>query len=84
MPKIEVKFNTEDKVARAGRPYRIIEMWMTDRDGGWPERSTFNIMPFHARMLLQSLPEFCQAIQEAEIREDSPESSEEAKSEVPF
>ena len=83
MPKIEVRFNSESKISRAGHPYKIIEMWMTDRDGGWPERSTFNIMPFHARMLLQHLPEFCQAIQEAEVREDSPE--EEAKSEeVPF
>ena len=57
MPKINVKFVTEEKISKAGHPYKLIEMWVTDRDGGWPERPTVSIMPFHARLLLQNLPE---------------------------
>ena len=66
MPKIEVRFQPEKKVSKAGREYQLIEMWITDRDGSWPERATISLMPFHARLLLQNLPEFCKAIQDAE------------------
>jgi hypothetical protein len=59
MAKIDVKFVTEEKVSKAGHPYQIVEMWVTDREGGWPERPTVSIMPFHARLLLQNLPELC-------------------------
>jgi len=81
MPKIEVKFSTDQKTSKAGRPYTLIEMWMTDRDGGWPERPTFGVMPFHARMLLQHLPEFCKAVADADGER---EQQQEEKSEVPF
>ena len=66
MPKIEVRFQPESKVSKAGREYQLIEMWITDQGGGWSERPTISMMPFHARLLLQSLPEFCKAIAEAE------------------
>ena len=70
MAKIEVRFVCETKVSGAGREYQIIEMWVTDKNGGWPERPNSTIMPFHARLLLQNLPEFCQAITDADrIRE---------------
>lgn len=72
MPKIEVRFQPENKVSKAGREYQLIEMWITDRDGGWSERPTISIMPFHARLLLQSLPELCKAITEAENLKEAP------------
>ena len=71
MPKIEVRFEAVKKVSKAGREYQLIEMWITDRDGSWPERATISIMPFHARLLLQSLPELCEAIKKAEGMKDS-------------
>ena len=59
MAKINVKFVTESRTSKAGNPYQLIEMWVTDREGGWPDRPTISIMPFHARLLLQNLPELC-------------------------
>jgi hypothetical protein len=59
MAKIEVKFVTESKTSKAGHPYKLIEMWISNREGGWPDRPTISIMPFHARLLLQNLPELC-------------------------
>lgn len=70
MSKIEVRFQPEKKVSKAGRIYTLLEMWITNRDGGWGERATISIMPFHARLLLQNLPEFCEAIKEAEGLKD--------------
>ena len=58
MPKIEVRFQPEKKVSKAGRDYTLLEMWITNRDGGWGDRPTISLMPFHARLLLQNLPEF--------------------------
>ena len=83
MAKIEVRFVPETKISNAGREYQILEMWVTDRDGGWPERPTSTIMPFHARLLLQNLPEFCQAITDADrIKEGGePESANQAAEE---
>ena len=76
MPKIEVRFQPEKKVSKAGRDYTLLEMWITNRDGGWGDRPTISLMPFHARLLLQNLPEFCKAISEAEgLRESQGELS---------
>ena len=66
MPPIEVKFNSETRTSQAGREYNIIEMFITNREGGWDERPNMTIMPFHARLLLQKLPEFCEVIRQAE------------------
>ena len=92
MARIEVRFVCETKISNAGREYQIIEMWVTDKDGGWPERPTTTIMPFHARLLLQTLPEFCQAITDADrIREggkaepaSQPEKEPEEGEDCPF
>lgn len=82
MAKIEVRFQPENKTSKAGREYQLIEMWITDRDGSWSERPTISIMPFHARLLLQSLPEFCKAIKEAEELKDGAAPAAESESEV--
>ena len=76
MPKIEVKFQAEQKVSKAGRDYQLIEMWIAERDGSWPERPTMSMMPFHARLLLQHLPEFCKAIDGAEGLKDGVQSEQ--------
>ena len=69
--KIEVRFQPEKKLSKAGHEYTLLEMWITNRDGTWPERPTVSMMPFHARLLLQSLPEFCTGITAAESLKDS-------------
>tara|TARA_B100001013_G_scaffold331809_1_gene247652 strand:+ start:7864 stop:8136 length:273 start_codon:yes stop_codon:yes gene_type:complete len=80
MPKIEVRFQPESKVSKAGRDYQLIEMWVTNRDGGWSDRPTISMMPFHARLLLQNLPEFCEAIKSTEkLKEGFEEPQEESQ-----
>ena len=69
---IEVKFNSETRTSQAGREYSIIEMFITNREGGWNERPAMTIMPFQARLLLQKLPEFCEAILQAEGNRGEP------------
>tara|TARA_B100000586_G_C20095433_1_gene422180 strand:+ start:777 stop:1031 length:255 start_codon:yes stop_codon:yes gene_type:complete len=81
--KIEVRFQPEKKLSKAGHEYTLVEMWITNRDGSWPDRATVSIMPFHARLLLQNLPEFLEQIKNAEQLKENPES--EASSEpTPF
>ena len=71
--KIEVRFQPEKKLSKAGHEYTLVEMWITNRDGSWPDRATVSIMPFHARLLLQNLPEFLEQIKNAEQLKENPE-----------
>jgi hypothetical protein len=86
MPKINVKFVTEEKTSKAGHPYKLIEMWVTDRDGSWPDRPTVSMMPFHARLLLQNLPELCLEMADSEQPASMVEepTTEESGSTLPF
>ena len=82
--KIEVKFQPEKKLSKAGHEYTLVEMWITNRDGSWPERPTVSIMPFHARLLLQNLPEFLECVKNAENLKDGDSPQETAVSDTPF
>lgn len=82
--KIQVRFEPEKKLSKSGHEYTLVEMWITNRDGSWPERPTVSIMPFHARLLLQNLPEFLECVTKAEKLKDGDSPQESTESATPF
>lgn len=66
MARINVKFGVEQRTSQAGNDYYLIEMRTTDKDGNYRELPDVKLTPFTARLLLEHLPEFCNAIQEGE------------------
>lgn len=82
--KIGVRFQPEKKLSKAGHEYTLVEMWITNRDGSWPDRPTVSIMPFHARLLLQNLPEFLESITSAEKLKDDGVPPSESDEDTPF
>lgn len=66
MARINVKFGVVQRTSAAGNDYYLIEMRTTDKDGNYRELPDVKLTPFTARLLLEHLPEFCNAIQEGE------------------
>ena len=66
MARINVKFGVEQRTSQAGNDYYLIEMRTTDKEGNYRELPDVKLTPFTARLLLEHLPEFCNAIQEGE------------------
>ena len=66
MARIMVKFGVVQRTSAAGNDYYLIEMRTTDKDGNVRELPDVKLTPFTGRLLLEHLPEFCNAIQEGE------------------
>lgn len=66
MARINVQFGVTQRTSAAGNDYYLIEMRTTDKNGQYRELPDVKLTPFTARLLLEHLPEFCNAIQEGE------------------
>lgn len=69
MARIQVKFGVTQRTSHSGNEYYLIEMFTTDQsknDGSYKELSDVRLTPFTARLMLEHLPELCQAITEGE------------------
>ena len=66
MARIDVKFGVVQRTSQAGNDYYLIEMRTTDKEGNFRELPDVKMTPFTARLLLEHLPELCNAIQEGE------------------
>lgn len=66
MARIEVKFGVIQRVSNAGNPYHLVQMFSTKQDGQYKEMPEVQLTPFTARLLMEHLPEFCNAVLEAE------------------
>ena len=66
MARIQVKFGVTQRTSAAGNLYYLIEMRTTDQNGQYRAHPDVKMTPFSARLLLEHLPELCEAIKEGE------------------
>ena len=70
MARIQVAFGVTQRTSQQGNEYYLIEMRTTDKNGNYRELPDVRMTPFSARLLLEHLPELCEAIKEGERQKE--------------